>query len=72
VLEEEYWHLMEQSFLLKHYGHLDINEQLSMTAEDRTWWLKRIDKEHQKERDASHKQASTPGKIPQSPGAPPK
>ena len=61
---------MEQSFLLKHYGHLSIPEQNEMTAEDRNWWLERVDKEHKKEEDAA-KRAQREGKIPASPGQPP-
>lgn len=36
---------MEQQFQLKHHGHLSIFEQAQMTAEERAWYLKRIEKE---------------------------
>lgn len=36
---------MEQQFQLKHYGNLSLFEQARMTAEDRAWWIKRIERE---------------------------
>jgi hypothetical protein len=60
---------MEQSFLLKHYGHVDLEEQRTMTAEERNWWLTRIDTEHRREKEAS--KGYTTGKAPQTPGRPP-
>ena len=62
---------MEESFLLKHYGHLNISEQINMTAEERAWWLKRLDDEHKKEQEASKKSPSAPGSLPKTPGQPP-
>ena len=41
-----------------------------MTAEERNWWLQRLDKEHKKEKDAS-KAGHVPGKAPVTPGKPP-
>jgi hypothetical protein len=61
---------MEESFLLKHYGHLSIPEQYTMTAEERHWWLKRIDEENKRQSKESHS-TLPPGKIPESPGRPP-
>jgi hypothetical protein len=60
---------MEQSFLLKHYGHVSLHEQMDMTAEERHWWLERLDSENRKERDAANKH--TPSKAPPTPGKPP-
>jgi len=60
---------MEQSFLLKHYGHISLEEQRTMTAEERNWWLERLDKEHRREKEAS--KGYTPNKVPQTPGKPP-
>jgi hypothetical protein len=39
---------MEQEFLLKYYGRLSRFEINEMTAEDRSWWLKRLDREAKK------------------------
>lgn len=61
---------MEQAFLLKHYGNLSLEEMRTMTAEERGWWLQRLDKEHKKQNDAS-KGGHTPGKAPATPGRPP-
>jgi hypothetical protein len=71
VLEEEWKHLMEESFLLKHYGHLSLNEQFSMPAEERHWWLKRLDDENKKINKQGAAEAAPSGKLPESPGAPP-
>lgn len=40
-----------------------------MTAEERNWWLERLDKEHRREKEAS--KGYTPNKVPQTPGKPP-
>jgi len=61
---------MEQAFLLKHYGNLSLEEMRTMTAEERDWWLQRLDKEHKKERDAA-RPGNTPGKAAPTPGSPP-
>jgi hypothetical protein len=61
---------MEESFLLKHYGHIDIDEQYNMTGEERIWWLKRIEEENRRIAE-KNSQTHTPGKIPESPGRPP-
>lgn len=36
---------MEQSFILKQYGSISLFEQNNMTAEERAWWVQRLDKE---------------------------
>jgi hypothetical protein len=36
---------MEQSFILKYYGHYDLFEQDQMPAEERNWNVERIIKE---------------------------
>ena len=61
---------MEQSFLLKHYGQVNLEEQRTMTAEERDWWLSRLDKEHRREKEAQQG-GYTPGKVPATPGKPP-
>jgi hypothetical protein len=68
-MENEWGHLMEESFLLKHFANLSLDEQFNMTAEEREWWLKRADKEHK--RDNTTAPAAATGKIPKSPGNPP-
>ena len=40
---------MEQSFLLKYHIGLSLFEQATMTAEERNWWIQRIDKERKEE-----------------------
>jgi hypothetical protein len=35
---------MEEEFLLVHYGKMHKDPSL-MTAEERSWWIKRLDKE---------------------------
>jgi len=68
-MENEYWAIMNHSFLLKHYGHLTIEEQNNMTFEDRKWWIERI----KKERDEANKanQQSYSGQRSHTPGQPP-
>lgn len=46
--------LMEQTFLLKHHGHVDLFEQARMTGEERTWYAKRIAKEFEKQNKAAN------------------
>lgn len=60
---------MEQSFVLKHYARLSLSEQMIMTAEERGWWLKRLEDELQKQKAA---QSNTQlNQLPPSPGKPP-
>jgi hypothetical protein len=59
---------MGQSFALKHHGGLSLFEQNQMNAEDRKWWVNRIQEEHDKQNKRgappeSHRDA-TPGKPP--------
>lgn len=56
--DRQYQNLMEQQFLLKRYGKLDIFEQAAMSAEDRQWWLKRIQEENEKQAEAEKKASS--------------
>ena len=39
---------LEQSFLLMEYGKLSLHDQSIMPAEERAWWIKRLDKEQGK------------------------
>lgn len=61
---------MEQAFLLKHYGNISLEEMRTMTAEERNWWLQRLDKENKKEKDAA-KSGHVPGAPSSTPGKPP-
>jgi hypothetical protein len=47
---------MEQQFQLKHHGNLSLFEQNQMPAEDRGWWMKRLQKEHKDKQEAEQKQ----------------
>lgn len=62
---------MEDSFLLKHYGHINLSEQYTMTGEERTWWLKRIETENTKTAERNSGTNIAVGKIAESPGRPP-
>jgi hypothetical protein len=59
---------MEESFLLKQYGHLTLMEQAGLTAEDRKWWLKKIDDENNRKNNAA---TAAPDKVTPTPGRPP-
>ena len=43
--EQEWGRIMEQQFTLKEYGRLSLFEQDNMTAEERNWYVRRIDHE---------------------------
>lgn len=47
---------MEQQFQLKHYGQLSLFEQSKMIAEDRAWWIKRLQKEFKDKAEQEKKQ----------------
>jgi len=54
---------MEQQFQLKHHGKLSLFEQNNMTAEDRAWFIKRLDKEFKDRQDQERGSSpSTPSK----------
>lgn len=38
---------MEQQFVLKEYGRLSLFEQNNMTAEERNWYVARLNREYQ-------------------------
>jgi len=42
---------MEEMFQLKHYGKLTFFEQNSITAEDRAWYLKRLEREFKEQQE---------------------
>lgn len=37
-------------FLLKHFAKLSLQEQQMLSAEDRNWWLTRLEKENAKDK----------------------
>jgi hypothetical protein len=63
---------MEQQFLLKRYGRLDLFEQAAMTSEDRQWWLKRIKEENDKQAEEEKRATSGAGRpsMPSMPSMP--
>jgi len=44
---------------LKYYGNLSLFEQASMIAEDRAWWMKRIEKEIKDKEDNERRQMAS-------------
>jgi hypothetical protein len=60
---------MEQSFQLKQYGNLSLFEQEQLTAEDRGWWMRRLQKEH-KDRQESEQQQMRSAPKPRIPSIP--
>jgi len=52
---------LEQQFQLKEHGNLSIFEQNAMVSEDRSWWMKRLEKESRERQKREQKQS---GSIP--------
>jgi len=50
---------MEQQFQLKHHGNLSLFEQAAMVAEDRGWWIKRLEREFKEKAEREHKQVGS-------------
>ena len=44
--EKEWERVMEQQFILKEYGRISLFEQNNMTAEERNWYVRRLDHEY--------------------------
>jgi hypothetical protein len=62
---------MEQQFQLKHYGNLSIDEQNNLTAEDRNWWMQRLEKEFKDKAEKERQQvSSSPRSVPRMPSIP--
>lgn len=59
--EKQYNQLMEQQFQLKYHGRFTLFEQSQMVAEDRTWYLKRLEKEF---KDKAEREKKSVGSIP--------
>jgi hypothetical protein len=47
---------MEQQFQLKHHGKLSLFEQNQMTAEERSWFIKRLEKEFKERKEKEEQQ----------------
>lgn len=58
---------MEQQFQLKHYGNLSIDEQNSLNAEDRNWWMQRLEKEFKDKAEREKQQAGSAPRMPSIP-----
>lgn len=54
---------MEQQFQLKYHGKLSLFEQAQMNSEERSWFLRRLEKEFKDKHDAEKKQI---GSMPRS------
>jgi len=61
-------YVYEQLFYLKHYGGWSFIESYSLPVQLREWWVKRIGKEFQREKDemekSQNKNASLPYRAP--------
>ena len=52
-MEREWNLLMEQSYQLKKHAQLSLWEQCNMTAEERAWWINRINEDIRKQNESS-------------------
>ena len=59
-LEAEYNNLLEQSFALKYHGKLSLIEQAYMIAEERVWWINRLNKEIEAQNKANSGSSDVP------------
>ncbi len=61
-------YVYEQLFYLKHYGGWSFIESYSLPVQLREWWVKRLGKEFQREKDdmekSQNKNASLPYRAP--------
>jgi hypothetical protein len=69
-LEKQYDSLLEQQFLLKQHGGLTLFEQDNMTAEDRKWWIKRLEKENRDREEREKGYSSSMPSMPSMPSVP--
>lgn len=58
---------MEQQFRLKHYGKLNLFEQDQMTAEERAWYIKRLEKESDDRKEQEEKLTRSMPRMPSRP-----
>jgi hypothetical protein len=63
---------MEQQFQLKHHGKLTLFEQNQMTSEERSWFLRRLEKEFQDRKNAEENQTKPNQSMPNRPSMPSK
>jgi len=54
-LDRAYFGILEQQFQLKQYGNLSLFEQETLIAEDRAWWMRRLEKEAKEKQEAQNK-----------------
>jgi len=54
-LDSRYEALLEEQYLLKKYANLDLFEQNQIPAEDRRWWLDRIKRDQEEEKERAQK-----------------
>lgn len=69
--DREWNNLMNESFLLKTHGKLSLQEQAIMTAEERKWWLKALERHFEKQERGSGNSAAQTGKVDHTPGKTP-
>lgn len=50
---------MEQQFQLKHYGGFSIFEQNNLSAEDRNWYMRRLEREFKEKAEREKRQAGS-------------
>jgi hypothetical protein len=58
---------MEQSFVLKYHANISLIEQIFVTAEERAWWVDRINKQKQDENKAvesARSKTPSPPRVP--------
>lgn len=60
---------MNKSFILRKHAGLSLDEQYKMTAEERHWWLKRLEEDEQQKQNITPQ--GNPNELPQTPGQPP-
>jgi hypothetical protein len=61
---------MEEQFILKEYGDLSLFEQNQMVAEDRAWWIKRLEREYEEKAKREQDAMGSGGSRPSVPGMP--
>ncbi len=70
AMDKQYLHLLEEQFQLKEYGKLSLIEQNHMIAEDRKWWLKRLEREAEERRKQEERAAGKNQTLPNFPSGP--
>lgn len=44
--------------MLQYHGKLNFSDIEKLTAEERSWWIKRLNQEHEKQQEAQKKQSA--------------